>query len=143
MTGYNLIVVFDKTGKSVLLCKRIKEPYLGLYNFIGGHIEKDESGEDAAYRELFEETAIDRDRITLSHLMDFTYYCQDCYVEVWVGRLREDFTPHGDENPLLWGDASGDLFDMTRFAGEGNMGHIMEQIRQYTHILSDNKPTKG
>ena len=56
MTGYNLIVVFDPTGKKVLLCKRIKEPYLGLYNFIGGHIENGETGSDAAYRELFEET---------------------------------------------------------------------------------------
>ena len=60
MTGYNLIVVFDPTGKKVLLCKRIKEPYLGLYNFIGGHIENGETGSDAAYRELFEETSIDR-----------------------------------------------------------------------------------
>ena len=58
MTGYNLIVVFDPTGKKVLLCKRIKEPYLGLYNFIGGHIENGETGSNAAYRELFEETSI-------------------------------------------------------------------------------------
>lgn len=131
MTGYNLIVVFDPTGKKVLLCKRIKEPYLGLYNFIGGHIENGETGSDAAYRELFEETSIDRTRISLSRLMDFTYYNQDCYVEVWTGKLSESFTPHGDENPLVWADASEDFFDMTRYAGEGNMGHIMEQIRQY------------
>ena len=131
MTGYNLIVVLDAGEKNVLLCRRIKEPYLGLYNFIGGHIEQDETSEDAAYRELFEETAIDRGMICLTHMMDLTYYNQDCYVEVWVGTLRCAFVPHGDENPLIWADAGGNFFDMTKYAGEGNMGHIMEQLRQY------------
>lgn len=131
MTGYNLIVVLDMEEKNVLLCRRIKEPYLGLYNFIGGHIEKGETSENAAYRELFEETAIDRGRIRLTHMMDLTYYNQDCYVEVWVGTLRQEFSPHGDENPLIWADVNGNFFDMTKYAGEGNMGHIMEQLRQY------------
>lgn len=136
MTGYNLIVVLSPDSKQVLLCRRIKNPYLGLSNFIGGHIEKDESGEDAAYRELYEETAISRELIELRHMMDFTYYNQDCWVEVWCGRLKQRFEPHGDENPLYWADAGGDFFDMTRYAGEGNMGHIMEQLRQFGDFMN-------
>ncbi|MCI8387405.1 MAG: NUDIX hydrolase [Clostridiales bacterium] len=131
MTGYNLVVVFNPDKKHVLLCKRIKNPYLGLSNFVGGHIEPSESCEDAAYRELFEETAITREMIKLNQLMTFIYYNQSCYVDVWCGRLKADFEPHGDENPLYWGRADDDYFDMTRFAGEGNMGHIMEQIFQF------------
>ncbi len=131
MTGYNCIVVYSTDGKQMLMCKRIKEPYLGLYNFVGGHIEPGETGEAAAYRELFEETCICREAITLRHLMDFTYYNQDCYMEVWCGRLSRDITVDGAENPLEWLDFEHDFFDMNKFAGEGNIGHIIEQIKQF------------
>ena len=55
MQGYNLVVVFSPLGDKMLMCRRIKDPYNGLMNFVGGKIENGESGEDAAYRELFEE----------------------------------------------------------------------------------------
>lgn len=129
-----MIVVLSPDRKSVLLCRRIKQPYMGLLNFVGGHIEPNECGEDAAYRELFEETSIERHSISLHHMMDFTYYDQDCYVEVWCGRLKSEVNVHGDENPLLFADADGDFFDMKKYAGEGNMGHIMEQLRQYKDV---------
>ena len=137
MTGYNLIVVFSHDRERVLLCHRRKNPYLGMYNFVGGHIEPDESGEDAAYRELVQETAIGRDLISLRHLMDFTYYSQNCYVEVWCGRLKRDFDVRGDENELVWRPADGDFIDLKSFAGEGNMGHIMEQLRQFGDGMLD------
>ena len=79
----------------MLMCRRLKEPYMGLYNFVGGKIEKGEDGIDAAYRELWEETAVTRDDIVLTHLMDFTYHIDECYVEVYAGhacRRREQAT---------------------------------------------------
>ncbi len=133
MTGYNCIMVYSPDRTRVLMCKRTKEPYLGLYNLVGGHIDEGESGEAAAYRELFEETGITADDITLKHLMDFTYYNQDCYVEVWCGRLKSDVQVRGDENPLFWIDITEgrDFFTMEEFAGEGNIGHMLEQIKQF------------
>ena len=131
MTGYNVIMAFTPDRSHVLMCKRIKEPYLGLSNFPGGHIEPGESGEDAAYRELLEETGIDRRTVKLKHLMDFTYYNQDCYVEVWCGRLLHEVEPQGDENPLYWSDLDHNFFDFSKYAGEGNIGHIFEQLRQF------------
>ena len=56
----NCIVVFSREKDSVLFCRRKKEPYAGLFNFVGGKVEADESSEDAAYRELLEETGIGR-----------------------------------------------------------------------------------
>lgn len=56
------------------MCRRRKEPYSKLYNLVGGKIEDGESGDAAAYRELFEETSITRRDVTLVHLMDLTYY---------------------------------------------------------------------
>lgn len=124
-------MVYSPDRSRILMCKRIKEPYLGLYNLVGGHIEAYESGEDAAYRELLEETGITHEHITLRHLMDFTYYNQDCYVEVWCGRLMSEVEAFGDENPLCWLDFDRDFFDMSKFAGEGNIGHMIEQVRQF------------
>ena len=40
MRKLNLIVVFDKSLNKVLFCIRAKEPYKGLYNFVGGKVEK-------------------------------------------------------------------------------------------------------
>ncbi|MBQ8592031.1 MAG: NUDIX domain-containing protein [Lachnospiraceae bacterium] len=86
MQGYNLIVVFNEMADKMLMCMRKKDPYKGLSNFVGGKIEQGEDGLHAAYRELEEETAITREDITLTHLMDFTYHLDSCYVEVYVGK---------------------------------------------------------
>ena len=110
------------------MCKRRSNPYKGLSNFLGGKIEKNENGIDAAYRELQEETAITKDDIKLTHLMDFTYYLYDCYVEVYVVKLNKEVFIEGDENDLYWSRLDEDFFDETKYAGEGNIGHIMKYI---------------
>ena len=129
MQGYNLIAVFNEDENRLLMCRRKKDPYLGLFNLVGGKIEPDESGLSAAYRELFEETNIDSAAIKLTHLMDFTYHLSNCYIEVYVGKLKENVNIHGDENELFWSELNVDFFSMEQFAGEGNIGHIMEQIK--------------
>ena len=53
---YNCIVVFNKAKDAALFCKRQKNPYEGRYNFVGGKVEPGDTSEDAAYRELQEET---------------------------------------------------------------------------------------
>jgi len=137
MLGLNVIWVFNPTADKVLMCKRHKEPYKGLLNLVGGKIEQDENGLDAAYRELQEETGITD--ISLAHLMDFTYYTHEeathfltdrVRVEVYFGTLNKDTPVHGDEKELVWIDLNENLFDMSRFAGEGNIGHIYEIIKQ-------------
>ena len=50
MQKYNAIVVFNKQEDKMLMCKRRKNPYKGLLNFVGGKREQNESGMDAAYR---------------------------------------------------------------------------------------------
>lgn len=129
MQGYNLVAVFSPDGGKMLMCRRIKDPYKGLMNFVGGKIEPGESGEAAAYRELFEETGITVRDITLVHLMDFSYPLDPCYVEVYAGQLRHEVSVSGEENPLFWSGLDCDFFDMRQYAGEGNIGHIMEHIK--------------
>jgi 8-oxo-dGTP diphosphatase len=60
--------------------------------------------------------------------MDFTYYLTGIKVEVYVGRLNKETVVYCDENDLEWIGVNQNFFDVTRFAGEGNIGHIMKQI---------------
>ena len=128
MQGLNVIWVFNSTAEKVLMCKRHKDPYKGLYNLVGGKIEQGEDSLIAIYRELKEETSITE--IELTHLMEYTYYLADsCCLEVYVGKLEQDIAVYGDEKELVWIDITENFFDMTRFAGEGNIGHILEIIK--------------
>lgn len=131
MQGYNCIMVFDKEEEHLLFCKRLWDPYEGKFNLVGGKIDEGESGFHAAYRELCEETGITDEDIELIHMMDFTYYNQGCYVEVYVGTLLNDVELVPEDHPLCWLPLDGDFFDLDKYAGEGNIGHMLEQVRDY------------
>lgn len=60
MQGYNLIVVFGPDERTLLMCRRRRDPYKGLLNFVGGKIEPGEDGLDAACNSRQEETGIAR-----------------------------------------------------------------------------------
>lgn len=131
MRRMNVITVFNSDGSEVLVCRREKPPYQGCYNFVGGKLEPGEDGFSGAYRELFEETGISRDDILLTHVMDFTYYVEDTLMEVYTGRLRHPVALREEVNRLFWLDTNQDYTDTGKFAGCGNMGHIVSLIRMY------------
>ena len=136
MPGFNCLMVYNQMGDKLLMCKRRKDPYKGLNNLVGGKIEPGEEGLAAAYRELWEETGITKADITLRHMMDFTYYATDpCYVEVYVGRLRAERAVAGEENELFWSDLSHNFFDSSQYAGEGNIGHMVELVQRYGDVI--------
>jgi len=132
-------MVYSPAADRLLFCRRTRDPYFGLYNLPGGKIEEGEGGEDAAYRELWEETDIGRGDIALTHLMDFTYHLSDCYVEVWAGRLRREVTLRENEHPLEWLSADGDFADQAIFAGEGNIAHMAIQVEIYREQVLNSK----
>lgn len=140
MQGYNVLMIYNKEMDKLLMCKRLKDPYKGLSNLVGGKIENEETGIEAAYRELLEETNIAKADINFHHVMDFKYYLQNCYVEVYVGKLKREVSVSGDENILYWSDLDNNFFDMSLYAGEGNIGHMIEQVNYYKDkIFSDEK----
>ena len=128
---YNCIVVFNQTKDAVLFCKRTKEPYKDKYNFVGGKVEPGEGSEEAAYRELQEETGITRRQIRLFRLMDIRYYHQDFDLQLYVGMLQEDAVLTEEQNPLLWLPLDQDFTDRDSFAGEQNIAHILNVALMY------------
>ena len=131
MKIYNCIVVFDEEQSHILFCKREKEPYKGLYNFVGGKVENGENGLDAAYRELFEETGIDERQITLYQLMDITYYQQGFVLEIYIGKLSSEVTLIEEANPLKWISVKENFANQERFSGEQNIAHIVNVALKY------------
>lgn len=129
MKKMNVIVVFDKKIKNTLMCKRTKQPYMGMYNLVGGKIEKENEGLNEAYRELEEETNIKKKDIDLIHFMNLTYTKWDKELEVYYGILKNDIELIEEVNKLEWVSVNDNFFDMNRYAGEGNIGHIIEEIK--------------
>ena len=132
MKKYNLILVFSPDRSKILMCLRRKAPHKGKLNFVGGSIEEGEGSEAAAYRELFEETAISREDISISHLIDLTYCEEDLLLEFWSGTLKNEKPVFGIENRLEWIPTDSDFTDNSRFAGMGNI-YLMVN---YAHLMA-------
>ena len=129
MKQYNVIVIFNKDMNKTLMCKRTKEPYMGMYNLVGGKIEKENDGLNEAYRELIEETNISKNDVELKHFMNIEYISFNKLLEVYYGILNKEVELVEEVNKLEWVDINDNFFDMTRYAGEGNIGHIIEEIK--------------
>ena len=131
MRKLNLIVVFNSDLEKALFCIRAKEPYKGLYNFVGGKIEDDESNYEAAYRELFEETGISSNDIVLDYFMDLNYFKYDNNIQIYYGILKNEVNLVEEKNKLVWLDIDDRLLDNSKFAGNYNIPHIIRQIKVY------------
>ncbi len=129
MKKMNVIVVFNKDMTKTLMCKRTKEPYKRMYNLVGGKIEKENDGLNEAYRELFEETNINKEDIRLAYFMNIAYVKWNKELEVYYGVLNKDVQLVEEINKLEWVDINDNFFDIKKYAGEGNIGHIIEEIK--------------
>lgn len=116
------------------MCKRAKNPYIGKYNLVGGKVEENEDELQAAYRELNEETGITNNDIELNALMNFQYKVPDFELEVYVGKLNKDVVLVEEVNELKWIDKNENFFDTEKFAGDGNIGHILRHAEQNKNI---------
>ena len=131
MKKLNVIMVYNNEENKILMCKREKEPYKGKFNLVGGKVEKNENELHAAYRELQEETGITNKDITLTHIMNFQYKMQDMELEVYAGKLNKNVDLIEELNKLYWIDKNENFFDLEKYAGEGNIGHMVQQVEIY------------
>lgn len=100
----SLIFLFDENDRVLLIKGSItKRLWAGLYNGIGGHIERGEDIQEAALRELQEETGItDVDLLFVGQIM--VDVSEETGVAIFLFRGQyggDDFT-HSKEGELAW-----------------------------------------
>lgn len=137
MKKLNIIIVYSKDEKKLLMCERAKDPYKGKLNFVGGKVEPGEDETDAAYRELYEETGISEKQIRLTRVMNFQYFLADIELEVFAGKLTENVNLKEEVNRLVWVDRSEDFCDAERFAGNKNIEHMILETEEYRNRIFD------
>ena len=135
MKKLNIILVYNKKEDKILMCKRKKDPYKGKFNLVGGKVEKGEDELHAAYRELKEETGITNNDIKLTHFMNFQYEISDMELELYVGKLNKEKKLVEEINELYWIDKKENFFNIEKYAGEGNIGHMVKQVELYRNKL--------
>ncbi|MGH8190165.1 MAG: NUDIX hydrolase [Rhodanobacteraceae bacterium] len=72
----------DADGERVLLLQRAGEYLHGAWTYAAGHIEVDETGSQAARRELFEETGLVAERLYATSFCEQFYAPADDCIEV-------------------------------------------------------------
>ena len=102
-------LIFLVKGDKILLLKGgpNKRLWSGLYNGLGGHVERGEDILSAAYRELSEETSVEVNHLWLCGLITIDSG-EDIGVGVFV--LRGDISPStGDQSDQMPPSPEGDL----------------------------------
>ena len=61
--------------------------------------------------------------------MDLTYVKWNKELQVYYGTLNKSVELVEEVNKLEWVSINDNFFDMTKYAGEGNIGHIIEEIK--------------
>lgn len=125
----NIVIVYNQDQSKVLMCYRQRDPYKGLYNFVGGKLEGDETRLQSAYRELFEETGITSDQIELQESMSFIYYHLNYELFIATGILRHEVDLVEENHPLEWIDVTENFENRQRFAGDGNIQHMIDVLK--------------
>lgn len=138
MKRYVLLLLFTKDFKKILLMKRNKKPYAGLYNGVGGKIEENETVSKATIRECLEETNIQISQPKL--LVTCTYpksinsdedkemaVLYDCVDEVEV---NENY-----EGTFEWKNIDFALdFENKQIAGLSNLAQFVKEILDIEEI---------
>ena len=130
-----LVAVFDKNMENLLFCRRTKNPYKGKLNFVGGKKNYCEHDIHCAYREFREETGIMSNHINMVKIMNINYSFPSLALAVFSCVLdshADDIELKEEMNPLVWIPVHGtNFFDTDKFAGDGNIGLIVNESLKY------------
>lgn len=125
----NIIILYNQDYSKVLMCLRQKNPYKGLCNFVGGKLEGNETRLESAYRELHEETGISPNQVELKEAMSFVYHHLDYELFIAMGSVDEKTKVVSEKHPLEWIDVTENFEDRSRFAGDGNIQHMLDVLK--------------
>lgn len=102
--------IIEKDNK-ILIARRLKGEFAGLWEFPGGKYEENETGEEAIKREIEEEFDIkidvNRYLCTIEHQYDSFYLVMDCYI---CTMITDNMNLH-DHSDIRWIDPKEDNID--------------------------------
>lgn len=115
---------FVKHKDNILMINRVKPPFMGLWNAVGGHLEAGETLEECAKREIKEESGIIVQSVKL--ISEFTWNYDDETGYVFLSELPEDF----DESrfPFKTDEGVVDFMPISRIIDPRNSG-VIEDLR--------------
>lgn len=95
-----VVGILQRQDKILVAERPVGKPYSGYWEFPGGKIEDNETGETAIKRELHEELGIEARAVTFCFDHVHEYPDKVVYLEIW---FVNDFTgePHPKENQTL------------------------------------------
>ena len=80
---------FVRNGEKILMINRVKPPFMGMWNAVGGHLADGETPEQCAVREIKEESGITVDSVSL--FSEFTWNYDDETGYALIADLPDDF----------------------------------------------------
>ena len=84
-----LSLCFVKKGNQIALINRNKAPFKGMWNALGGHLEKNETIQECAIREIYEESGIKVDNIKV--ISKCSWNIDDDIFYAFVSELDDNF----------------------------------------------------
>lgn len=130
---YILAIVFDNLLSRVLLIKKERGLYTGVYNGLGGKIEGEEHPCYTVYRKLYEEARITPDDIRSSWFLTLETNPEDWELYVFAVRLKdtkdiEEYRGVITKKRQLSVWNVEELYDVrdNRLAGNGNLPYFIQ-----------------
>lgn len=136
MKRYVVILLFNEDMSKILLIKRKKKPYVGLYNGIGGKIEENENVFECSIRETKEEinVILHDPKLLVTHLYpENEKLTQNSNVELNVlyDVIKEAEFEENEEGTFEWLNVEFVLDANNRsIAGYSNVGLFVREILQ-------------
>ena len=56
-------------------------------------------------------------------------YESECHHPIYSGKLNKELDVIEEIHKLYWVSVSENFFDLNKYAGEGNIGHMLEQVK--------------
>ncbi|MDY2879733.1 MAG: 8-oxo-dGTP diphosphatase [Candidatus Borkfalkiaceae bacterium] len=140
---------FVKKGNKILMINRNKPPFMGMWNAVGGHIEKGETPEQCAVREIYEESGI---KVSSAKVISvFTWNYDDEIGYATLSELQDDIDS-SFSFPLSTAEGIVDFKDIDWVLNEKNYGviedlrvflsDIKNGVRQNYHLIYENSELK-
>ena len=130
---YSFTLCFLFHGENILMLERQKEPNLGYWNGVGGHIELGESPEQSCRREVEEETGIVVPAVRFGGVLtweSWTYERGGMYF--FSSIVSDNWFRNSDEGSLAW----------KPFAWVMNSTKVVANIREFLPDTRDHVPPK-